>query len=179
MKSGQPLVGEKGVKYGLQTKKPAQPAAAVKRPIANVFGGDSDEEETVGAQIARQAEKKRAAAKVRPLHAIQCFTDLHAHLHAAIRGLALSRATALGGWPQLEHEVTTIWSLHPDALPSRKAGGAATAAVAAAGTWHRDTGCGRFCAICDRYQLPVHRQTPAPVHRQTPAGGGVAFSLWG
>lgn len=66
------LIGEKGVKYGLQKPGPkksvglAQGAAAAKPKPTNVFGADSDSDEDVGAQIARQAEKKRAAAKVRP-----------------------------------------------------------------------------------------------------------------
>ena len=65
------LIGQKGVKYGLQ--KPAAPrtgslAAANKARPLNVFGADSDDEEDVGAQIMRQADKKRAAAKV-SLHA--------------------------------------------------------------------------------------------------------------
>ncbi|KAG1670288.1 hypothetical protein FOA52_003638 [Chlamydomonas sp. UWO 241] len=62
------LVGEKGVKYGLQIRGPATQAGA-KKPAAvpvrkNVFGADSDSEEDIETQIARQADKKRAAAKV-------------------------------------------------------------------------------------------------------------------
>lgn len=69
MKQGQGLlIGQKGVKYGLQTAAArAQPAKAPARPAAggaNVFGMDSDDEDDVATQVAKQAEKKRAAAKV-------------------------------------------------------------------------------------------------------------------
>jgi hypothetical protein len=67
-------IGERGQKYGLQmtgpgAKRPGGPGAArgapaAKKPVASVFGGDSDEEEGIEAQIARQADSKRAAAKV-------------------------------------------------------------------------------------------------------------------
>lgn len=65
-----PVVGQKGVKYGLQKPTAKGPAAAAaappSRPLGNVFGAESDsDEEDVGKQVARQAEKKRAAAKVR------------------------------------------------------------------------------------------------------------------
>ena len=69
------LIGQAGVKYGLQ-KPAAIPSKA--RPLS-VFGADSDEEEDVGAQVIRQADKKRAAAKARPLagqtvdHAVACM----------------------------------------------------------------------------------------------------------
>ena len=64
------LVGEKGVKYGLQ--RPAAPAPKAK---PSIFGADSDSEEDVGTQVARQADKKRAAAKVRGMlmHAWTCI----------------------------------------------------------------------------------------------------------
>ena len=70
------LIGTKGVQYGLikpgaAAKKPAPPAAA--RPPA-VFGDDSDED--VEAQVARQAEKKRSAAKVGAYNNIAAVTVL-------------------------------------------------------------------------------------------------------
>lgn len=63
------IVGQKGVQYGLQKVVPkksgAQPASAPRKVApANVFGNDDSEEEDVERQIARQADKKRAAAKV-------------------------------------------------------------------------------------------------------------------
>lgn len=70
MKQGQGLlIVQKGVKYGLQAAAAnrAQPAKAPARPAAgaaNVFGMDSDDEDDVATQVAKQAEKKRAAAKV-------------------------------------------------------------------------------------------------------------------
>jgi hypothetical protein len=67
MKKNQPVIGQKGVKYGLQVRKPggglASAPAGPKPP--SVFGGDSDsEEETVGAQVQRQAYAKKADTKV-------------------------------------------------------------------------------------------------------------------
>ncbi|KAG2427194.1 hypothetical protein HXX76_010912 [Chlamydomonas incerta] len=73
------LIGQKGVKYGLQKvapKKPGQligapkPAANAPRKLTpgNVFGDNDSEEEDVEKQIARQADKKRAAAKVQQLY---------------------------------------------------------------------------------------------------------------
>ncbi len=65
------IIGTKGVQYGLQKVAPKKPglslaaAAPAARKPANVFGDDDSEEEDVEKQIARQAEKKRAAAKVR------------------------------------------------------------------------------------------------------------------
>lgn len=65
------ILGSKGVQYGLQlpagapssSKRSGPPkVAAPVRP--NIFGVDSDDEETVGSQLARQADKKRAAVKV-------------------------------------------------------------------------------------------------------------------
>jgi coiled-coil domain-containing protein 55 len=67
-----PIVGTSGVKYGLQIRQPpfakqqhrpshaAHPQAGIR---SNVFGDDSDEED-VESQVARQAEKKKSAAKV-------------------------------------------------------------------------------------------------------------------
>ena len=58
------LIGQKGVKYGLQ--KPAGAPPATKARPLSVFGAESDDEEDVGAQVMRQADKKRAAAKAGP-----------------------------------------------------------------------------------------------------------------
>lgn len=73
------LVGQAGVKYGLQLSgaalKQKQAAAAGRKPAAarpvarkgaaaSVFGDDDDSDEDVEAQVARQADKKRSAAKV-------------------------------------------------------------------------------------------------------------------
>ncbi|PNH08508.1 Nuclear speckle splicing regulatory protein 1 [Tetrabaena socialis] len=66
------LIGHKGVQYGLQKAGPkpgAPPAASGRKPApTNVFGDDDSEEEGVEAQIERQAEKKRAAAKVQQMY---------------------------------------------------------------------------------------------------------------
>jgi hypothetical protein len=75
-----PIIGQKGVQYGLQIRakggaaaagsKKEQPGGGGKKEAAgkggplSMFGGDSDsEEEGVGAQVARQAAKKRSDAK--------------------------------------------------------------------------------------------------------------------
>jgi coiled-coil domain-containing protein 55 len=62
------IVGQKGVKYGLQkpVTKGLAPPSSKSRPI-NIFGDDSDEED-VGVQVMRQADKKRAAAKVQAVY---------------------------------------------------------------------------------------------------------------
>ena len=67
------ILGQKGVKYGLQVRKPekaAKPAPAKK----NVFGEDAsdDEEDNVERQIARHAARKQGDKKVRSL--ISCYT---------------------------------------------------------------------------------------------------------
>ena len=70
-----PLIGTAGVKYGLQIRQPPH-AATKQRPTSvhptaplrkNVFGDDSDEED-VEAQVARQADKKKSAAKVAAIY---------------------------------------------------------------------------------------------------------------
>lgn len=64
------ITGTKGVQYGLQLSagapsiKRTGPAKVAPVRPANIFGVDSDDEETVGSQLARQADKKRAAVKV-------------------------------------------------------------------------------------------------------------------
>lgn len=60
------IIGQKGVKYGLEVRKPNETAkAAEKKP--SVFGDDDsgDDEDNVEAQIARQAERKKNDRKVR------------------------------------------------------------------------------------------------------------------
>ncbi len=62
------VVGQKGVKYGLQLRSDRQPPAT-KQPAAAArglaaFGVDSDSDEDVGAQVARQAARKVADSKV-------------------------------------------------------------------------------------------------------------------
>lgn len=64
-KPGGMVIGQKGVKYGLQVKKPGPTAAPAGAKPPSVFGGDSDsEEETVGAQVQRQAYAKKSDTKV-------------------------------------------------------------------------------------------------------------------
>lgn len=69
------IVGQKGVKYGLQSRqqpKPQQQAQPAGGRLA-AFGGDSDsDEEGVGAQVARQAARKVADSKVRRHGASWC-----------------------------------------------------------------------------------------------------------
>jgi coiled-coil domain-containing protein 55 len=62
------LIGQKGVKYGLQVRQPAgKPAAAPPPKKASVFGEDDsdDEQPTVEQQIARQAARKQTDKRVR------------------------------------------------------------------------------------------------------------------
>jgi hypothetical protein len=56
------LVGHKGVKYGLQ--RPASKAQPAGKEPSSALWGDSDDDDDVGAQIMRQAEKKRQESKV-------------------------------------------------------------------------------------------------------------------
>jgi hypothetical protein len=72
------IIGQKGVKYGLQKpvvkgSSAAQAPAPARRPAANIFGDESDEED-VETQIKRQADKKRAAAKVCCSALLPCIT---------------------------------------------------------------------------------------------------------
>lgn len=72
-----PIVGTSGVKYGLQIRKPSHAATKQQHSSnaslpragirSNVFGDDSDEED-VETQVARQAEKKKNAAKVSAIY---------------------------------------------------------------------------------------------------------------
>jgi hypothetical protein len=64
------IIGYSGQRYGLQLPAARQPGpvrkstASAPKP-ADIFGLDEeDEEEDVGAQVARQAERKRSATKV-------------------------------------------------------------------------------------------------------------------
>lgn len=65
-KPGGMVIGQKGVKYGLITRKD-EPSKA-KQPAGGrlaAFGGDSDsDEDNIGAQVARQAARKVADTKV-------------------------------------------------------------------------------------------------------------------
>lgn len=89
-KPGGMIIGQAGVKYGLQVKKPAggaagaaaaAAAAGAKKPPASVFGADSDsEEETVGAQVQRQAYAKKADSKVRASVTVRCQCHCHVPL---------------------------------------------------------------------------------------------------
>lgn len=96
------IIGQKGIKYGLQKPAGSRPAAPAppKQPLGALFGGDSDsEEEDVGSQIARQAAKKAADAKVKKLLS-RCLANIcnacyHALLSPKFRrgGVAGSKAT--------------------------------------------------------------------------------------
>ncbi len=109
------IIGQKGVQYGLQ--KPAlalgargglaagrgaaaRPAAA--RPVTNVFG-DDDSDDDVEAQVARQAEKKKAAAKVRG--------RVHARLERSAR-LQLCRGLHLCALSRHLVDLTRCWLAH-------------------------------------------------------------------
>ncbi|GLC36802.1 hypothetical protein PLESTB_000781500 [Pleodorina starrii] len=75
------IIGQKGVRYGLQKVEPKKPGlqgtAVSQRKVAptNVFGNDDSEEEDVERQIARQADKKRAAAKVQQMYEVALAED--------------------------------------------------------------------------------------------------------
>jgi hypothetical protein len=61
------IVGQKGVKYGLITRKDDKKPASVKPAPGKLaaFGGDSDsDEDNIEAQVARQAARKVADSKV-------------------------------------------------------------------------------------------------------------------
>lgn len=59
------LVGQKGVKYGLITRKDEKKPAAKPAGRLAAFGGDSDsDEDNIEAQVARQAARKVADTKV-------------------------------------------------------------------------------------------------------------------
>jgi hypothetical protein len=64
------IVGQKGVKYGLQLRTDKQAPAARQGGGAApgrlaAFGADSDSDDDIGAQVARQAARKVADSKVR------------------------------------------------------------------------------------------------------------------
>lgn len=61
------LTGQKGVKYGLQVRKPEKAAKPVPVKPKNVFGDDAsdEEEDNVERQIARHAARKQADKQVR------------------------------------------------------------------------------------------------------------------
>jgi hypothetical protein len=70
------LIGQKGVKYGLTTRKDEKkPQPAPGRLAA--FGGDSDsDEDNIEAQVARQAARKVADHKVTASQRCCCMISL-------------------------------------------------------------------------------------------------------
>jgi hypothetical protein len=58
------LIGQKGIKYGLQQANVRRQAAPV-QPKLSVFGEQSDDEDNVGAQVARHAASKATDSRVR------------------------------------------------------------------------------------------------------------------
>ena len=58
------IIGQKGIKYGLQQVNARRQAAPV-QPKLSVFGDQSDGEDDVGAQVARHAASKATDSKVR------------------------------------------------------------------------------------------------------------------
>ncbi|WIA28554.1 hypothetical protein OEZ86_011094 [Tetradesmus obliquus] len=73
------LVGQKGVKYGLHVRQPKQQEQ--QKPATGrlaAFSADSDSEEDVGAQVARQAARKVADSKVQEMYAAALAEDPNA-----------------------------------------------------------------------------------------------------
>jgi hypothetical protein len=58
------LVGQKGVKYGLQTRHPQTAAGKQGAAPLAAFAADSEDEEDVGQQVQKQAARKVTDAKV-------------------------------------------------------------------------------------------------------------------
>jgi len=58
------LIGQKGVKYGLQPGVNVRRQPVPVQPKLAVFGDDSDGEENVGAQVARHAASKATDSRV-------------------------------------------------------------------------------------------------------------------
>ncbi len=60
------IVGRKGVKYGLEVRKPQQASKPAEKPSTSIFGDEEsdDEQHNVERQIARQAAKKQTDKKV-------------------------------------------------------------------------------------------------------------------
>ena len=58
------IIGQKGIKYGLQQANVRRQAAPV-QPKLSVFGDLSDGEEDVGTQVARHAAAKATDSRVR------------------------------------------------------------------------------------------------------------------
>ncbi|KAI7839633.1 hypothetical protein COHA_006632 [Chlorella ohadii] len=73
------ITGQKGVKYGLEVRKPPGAKAAAPAPSKrSVFGDDDSDEEQQGnveQQIARQAARKQTDKKVADLHAAALAED--------------------------------------------------------------------------------------------------------
>lgn len=96
------LIGQKGVKYGLQkpalaAKKPALAAQPVRKPA--VFGAD-DSDEDFEAEVARVAEKKRTAQKVsagylahQSLPAAPCCLTCTSFQHSRLSRTRVARRT--------------------------------------------------------------------------------------
>lgn len=102
------IVGQKGVKYGLEVRAPPgskPPAQAAKR--RSVFGEDDDDDDAVDnveQQITRQAARKQSDQKV-GLHSSDCgwlgdrirrsfAAQFHAHRHLPKSTAAAAAATA-------------------------------------------------------------------------------------
>ena len=68
------LIGQQGIKYGLQVK--VQRQAAPVQPKLSVFGDQSDGEDDVGAQVARHAASKATDSRVRTDSISGCCDDL-------------------------------------------------------------------------------------------------------
>ncbi|KAG7674989.1 hypothetical protein Ndes2526B_g07836 [Nannochloris sp. 'desiccata'] len=73
-----PLVGQKGVKYGLQVRKPEKKDAKKSAPPKrSIFGDDAsdEDEDNVERQIARHAARKQNDKKVAEMHAAALAED--------------------------------------------------------------------------------------------------------
>jgi hypothetical protein len=102
--------GEKGVKYGLQVRKPPQAGKPAPRP-ANIFGDDAsdDEEDNVEAQIARHAARKQADQKVRAQAPPAHFTSQRTHRsHTALPSPRRLLSCRRLRWPRTPLSSTTI-----------------------------------------------------------------------
>ena len=61
------ILGQKGVKYGLQVRKPEKASKSVSQPKPNIFGDEASdsEEDNVEKKILRHAARKQSDKKVR------------------------------------------------------------------------------------------------------------------